>query len=132
MATNEEFSTPSLEITVTKRRIFNVQIKMSARNFDKVWSQFKSQTLSEIMRRFPGDQDYLNVQIPESSRRFFDQDRIKSWRWQCLDGGYDFNTRRHHTPGTGTAYHPKTSVLVFHGQPKPDQVTDPVIQQHWK
>jgi hypothetical protein len=102
------------------------------RQFGKIWSQFKSQTLNEVMRRYPGDQDYLNVLIPDPERRFFDQDRIKSWRWQCQDGGYDFHTRQHHTPGTGTAYTKKTSVLIFHGRPKPDQVTDPVIQQHWR
>lgn len=100
--------------------------------FDKVWQQFKSKPLNEIMRRYPGDQDYLTATIADREIGFFDQDRIKSWRWQCKDGGYDFHQRRHLTPGTGTAYPKKTSVLVFHGRPKPDQIVDPVIQQHWQ
>jgi hypothetical protein len=100
--------------------------------FADIWTNFRQQNFNEVMRRYPGDQDYLTVHITESDRRFFDQDRIKSWRWQCKDGGYDFRARRHHTPGTGTCYQPTTSVLVFHGKPKPDQITDPVVQQHWK
>jgi len=32
----------------------------------------------------------------------------------------------------GTQFGPETSLLIFHGQPKPDQVTDPVIKNHWR
>lgn len=100
--------------------------------FEKIWTEFSSKSLTDVMRRYPGDQDYLTAHIPESDCRFFDQTRIQSWRWQCKDGGYDFRSRCHLTPGTGTSYPKKTSILVFHGKPKPDQVIDPVIQQHWQ
>ncbi len=100
--------------------------------FDKIWKQFKKQTLQDVMRRYPGDQDYLTDSIPHAELRFFDQERVQSWRWQCKDGGYDFNKRCHITPGTGTAYSKRTSILIFHGKPKPDQITDPVVQQHWR
>lgn len=100
--------------------------------FQQTWQQFQSQPLSEVMRRYPGDQDFLTACIPDSQRRFFDEEQIQSWRWQCLDGGYDFRARAHRTPGTGTTIGKKTSVLIFHGKPKPDQVFDPIIQQHWQ
>lgn len=104
----------------------------NTQQFDQVWHEFRRRPLNEVMRRFPGDQDYLTATIAETERRFFDQSRVQSWRWQCLDGGYDFHARRHHTPGSGTVYGDRTSVLIFHGRPKPDQVSDPVIQQHWQ
>lgn len=100
--------------------------------FANVWTSFTKQNFNEVMRQYPGDQDYLTANIADADRRFFDQERIKSWRWQCKDGGYDFRSRRHYTPGTGTSYQPITSVLIFHGNPKPDQITDSVVQQHWK
>jgi hypothetical protein len=102
------------------------------RQFDKIWQEFQSQPLAEIMRKYPGDQDYLTACISETQRRFFEPNRVQSWRWQCLDGGYDFQKRQHLTPGTGTTFSQLTSVLIFHGRPKPDQITDPVIQQHWQ
>lgn len=100
--------------------------------FYKIWKEFKTRPVGETMRRFPGDQDFLTATIPESERRFFDQDRVQSWRWQCKDGGYDFKKRRHLQPGTGTTFSKRTSVLIFHGKPKPDDVKDPIVQQHWK
>lgn len=101
------------------------------RKFEKIWTKFRSQSLNEVMRRYPGDQDYLSAHIADSERRFFDPYRVQSWRWQCKDGGYDFSTRQHLTPGTGTHYVDPTSVLIFHGRPKPDHIRDPVIQKHW-
>lgn len=100
--------------------------------FDRVWQQFQSQGRDQLMRRYPGDQDYLNISITETERRFFEQNCIKSWRWQSLDGGYDFKNRCHKTPNSGTHFDSKTSVLIFHGRPKPSETTDPVILEHWR
>jgi hypothetical protein len=102
------------------------------RQFYKIWQQFQLRPLAEIMRSYPGDQDYLTAGIPDTERRFFDQSYVQSWRWQCKDGGYDFHNRCHLKPDSGTSFLDQTSVLVFHGRPKPDQITDPVIQQHWR
>jgi len=35
-------------------------------------------------------------------------------------------------PGTGTTISKNNSVLIFHGQPKPDQLQDPIILEYWK
>ena len=32
----------------------------------------------------------------------------------------------------GTQIHNDTSVLIFHGDPKPDKILDPVVIQHWQ
>ena len=55
-----------------------------------------------------------------------------SWRWQALDGGYNFSERRHRRVGEGTVVDDRASILVFHGDPKPDEVSDPVIVSNWR
>lgn len=100
--------------------------------FAWIWDQVKINHIAELTRKYAGDQDFLHAVIDHNSRRYFDPNRVKSWRWQALDGGYDFARRRHCAPGSGTMIDGETSVLVFHGRPKPHQVTDPIILQHWR
>jgi hypothetical protein len=100
--------------------------------YQPVWQAFLSQRLDLVMRKNRGDQDYLTQAINKNQRNFFDFDRIASWRWQALDGGYNFGQRMYNRPGTGTAIDDRTSILVFHGDPKPDQVTDSKIIHHWQ
>ena len=101
-------------------------------SFDYIWRNFKVENLTNIMRKYPGDQDYISEAIPKTDRRFFEEQRVKSWRWQCLDGGYNFTQKRHLLPNTGTSFANPTSIMVFHGNPKPIDVADPVIVQHWQ
>jgi hypothetical protein len=85
-----------------------------------------------MLKRYHGDQDYITDAITEVNRRFFDVDRVNSWRWQALDGGYDFRSRKYKNPGAGTVDTENNSVLVFHGNPKPDQLSDQTVATHWK
>jgi hypothetical protein len=55
----------------------------------------------------------------------------QSWRWQCKDGGMNFKNRNYYTPGSGTRIDPRTSILVFHGQPKPAEIEDEVVKNFW-
>lgn len=100
--------------------------------FNHVWKNFAKQDLSYVIRKYRGDQDYILDAIADTDRKFLDTDRIKSWRWQCLDGGYDFKNRMFLTPNTGTQIGHKTSVLIFHGKPKPGDLQDPIVLQHWQ
>lgn len=100
--------------------------------FGHIWKQFLSEDFARTLKRYHGDQDYINDVIPATNRKFFDQNKVQSWRWQALDGGYDFSTRTHRLPNSGTAIDANTSILVFHGNPKPDQVADPAIVHHWQ
>lgn len=98
-----------------------------------IWDQFNKQELNTTIKSYPGDQDYLSaVLLPGQQRRFFEDCFFESFRWQCLDGGYDFAKRRHHKPGSGVHIQPGTSVVVFHGSPKPAEVHDPVVKQLWQ
>jgi len=97
-----------------------------------VWNQFTQEDLPKIMRKHHGDQDYISSNIPVNQRRFFELERVKSWRWQCVDGGYDFKKKRHINPNATTCIPQETSVVIFHGQPKPAEIQDPVIVQYWQ
>ena len=100
--------------------------------YANVWDSFIQQTLTQHMQKYRGDQDYISDAILENQRRFFDGNRVISWRWQCLDGGYDFQKQRHISPGTGAHVTENTSILIFHGNPKPSNTQDPIILQHWQ
>jgi hypothetical protein len=101
-------------------------------HYRNIWNTFIQEELSITMQKYPGDQDYISDTIPENQRRFFDANRVQSWRWQCFDGGYDFRKRCHQAPGTGTHIADSTSIMVFHGNPKPDQITDQTVVTHWQ
>lgn len=100
--------------------------------FSNVYQNFVSQNMAHLMRRHHGDQDYLTDILPRNDIKFLDPKRIQSWRWQALDGGFDFMKRTYNTPGSGTQITPKTSVLIFHGKPKPAEVRDPAVIEHWQ
>jgi hypothetical protein len=102
------------------------------RYHEAVWTKFQHENFSLTQKKYHGDQDFISAVINLNQRRFLDQDKIKSWRWQCLDGGYDFRKKRYINPGSGTYMDYATSVLVFHGKPKPDKISDPAVIQHWQ
>lgn len=100
--------------------------------FAWVWHEFNRESRDQIIRRYHGDQDYLNVTINHQQKRFWEDRHFQSWRWQCQEGGYDFPRRRHRAPGTPAQANPDASVIVFHGQPKPHEINDPLVTDHWR
>jgi hypothetical protein len=100
--------------------------------FQHIWEDFNSQDLNKIVGVYRGDQDYITEKIADRERRFLDATQIKSWRWQCLDGGYDFKRKLYFKPGAGTVLANTTDVLIFHGQPKPGELQDSVVVHHWR
>lgn len=100
--------------------------------FAHVYQEFVNKEAQRVARRYHGDQDFVNEIILPEQRQFLDTARVKSWRWQALDGGFDFNNRSYREPGLGTTVDSRTSLLIFHGRPKPADIRDPVISQHWQ
>lgn len=96
-----------------------------------IWQDFQKRDLDVIFGQYHGDQDYLHSVIPTSHLKFFDRSAVKSWRWQIQQGGWDFRTRK--PRGGITAFtNDGTKIIVFHGNPKPHQVsTDPLIAANW-
>ena len=104
---------------------FNVQ------KYNYVYQKFDPAFVLKRMARYHGDQDYIHDQVPEEYLQYLDHTRIKSYKWELKEGGYNFNTRKPYSPGSHTIID-GTSVLVFHGRPKPAEVSDPVITQYWR
>lgn len=101
-------------------------------SFAKIWQDFSCQDIAQVRKKYHGDQDYISDVLEPTKRKFVDSTRVVSWRWQALDGGMNFVKRTHKIPNKGTEIDKNTSLLIFHGNPKPDQVQDPVVQSHWR
>jgi hypothetical protein len=99
--------------------------------FGWVWKEFQKNDVKTQARLFHGDQDFLNSVLTEQDLRFIDESLIKSWRWQIKDGGMDMKTRVYRRPDAGSVLLPGTSIVIFHGQPKPHEVHDAVITRFW-
>jgi len=95
------------------------------------WTRFRDLGLGEAIKRFHGDQDLLNATLPGNDVQYFPDHAVRSWRWQIHDGGMDARTRRYARPNAGSVVAPDTSVMVFHGRPKPHEVDDALIKEHW-
>ena len=100
--------------------------------FDFIWQKFKQLPLTHILQKYRGDQDYLQAEMVKNQVKFLSKEAIKSWRWETFDGGYEFSSKQHRNPGSGTKITDPVSVLIFHGKPKPSQINDIIIKQHWQ
>jgi hypothetical protein len=97
-----------------------------------IWTEFEKQGVEKVQRSYRGgDQDYLTSVITARHRRFFEDGRAVSWRWTALNGGMNFRNRTYRSPSRGTTIAPDNSLLIFHGDPKPHETHDSVIQTHW-
>lgn len=101
------------------------------RSYDYVYQTFMERNLQSVLKQYKGDQDFINEIIQPQYKKYFDTGRVKSYRWQVLDGGFNFRRRTYASPGVGASFDPITSVIVFHGHPKPQQVLDSTIQRLW-
>lgn len=99
--------------------------------FHHIWRCFSKQDLAEVMRTHPGDQDFLSNTIGGDQRRFFKEKTVCSWRWQIFDAGMDMQSRSYRRPGAGAIVPPETSIIVFHGRPKPIDIKDQYIINNW-
>jgi len=97
----------------------------------KIWQRFCELGLPRCVSNYHGDQDLLTEVLDPAEVRFFDDDLVKSWRWQIKDGGMDPKTRRYARPDAGSVLTPGLSVMVLHGQPKPHEIQDSVIKTLW-
>ena len=113
------------------RGINSSMMLWDARSFGWIWDTVRGSNIDDIMRDDPGDQDWLTKILPQTQVSFFPEHRIRSWRWECLDGGMDMRTRQYKQPGAGAVIPDGTDVVVFHGRPKPHQIPMPWVQQHW-
>jgi hypothetical protein len=97
-----------------------------------IWDQFMSRNINATIKLHHGDQDFLNTVLDDKNLRFFNESLVKSWRWQIKDGGLDMKTRQYKNPNAGSVIDPATSIMIFHGRPKPHEIMDPVVDKYWQ
>ena len=122
-----ELEMPILDYVDDKVSFYNFVEELIRDGADKEYD-----ALDEIIKKHLQTIVKENEEVGGNYMFFSNIEQIKSWRWQCLDGGYNFAQKRHLAPNTGTTVSYPTSIMIFHGNPKPDKVVDPVITQHWK
>lgn len=84
---------------------------------------------SENMSKFRGDQDFL--QAASLTRLFWPDDLAMSWKWECWRSG-KINNDKYRSDKLQTFIKRETRLLVFHGQPKPEQCEDPKMVSLWQ
>jgi lipopolysaccharide biosynthesis glycosyltransferase len=99
--------------------------------YSYVWDEFIKQGPINVSKQFHGDQDFITATVNYNDRRYFEDRYFESYRWQCLDGGFDFQRRQHRSPGSGVRIAGDTAVVVFHGKPKPHEVRHAEITGQW-
>jgi len=99
--------------------------------YSYVWTTAKDQDMQRLARQYHGDQDFIAATVELAKQRLMPESQIQSYRWECLDGGFDFQKRKYNAPGTGIAVADSASIIAFHGNPKPHEVQDPVVQRYW-
>lgn len=113
------------------RTINSSVMYFDTREYNYVWQKFQQHSLTTVINNYKGDQDFVTEAVDPRHLRYFDLDRIVSWRWQSSAEGTKNRRLKFKATEFKTVIHPGTSVLVFHGHPKPHEINDPVIKKYW-
>lgn len=101
------------------------------RQFDWLWQKFNKENIADVVKRFPGDQDYIQHAVDHNQRRLFEDRYFQSYRWQVQKGGFDFRRRQHAKPQQPDTVSGDCAVVVFHGLPKPHQLPPGELRTLW-
>lgn len=99
--------------------------------YNYIYQQFDPELVRSKRIRYHGDQDYIHDMVPDERLCYLDPDKIKSYKWEVKEGGFDFQQRRSKNPGSPTLLD-GVDVLIFHGNPKPAKITDAEVLQYWR
>lgn len=110
---------------------FNSSVfKFNKGQFTYVWDNLVKDF--EQTKNMHGDQDWIYQQV-KTNFAYWPDIWMQSYKWEIRN--------RNDIIGTGVnrvfkdiaspVIKPDTNILVFHGNPKPDQVSDPIVLQHW-
>lgn len=99
--------------------------------FKPIWQNFEDKEVGEFIQKYRGDQDYLSAVLDTKTLKFIDEKLVKSWRWEIFNGGLDMKTKIYRCKNAGAVIPPETCVVVFHGNPKPHEISDPIMDKYW-
>jgi hypothetical protein len=80
-----------------------------------------------------GDQDWIFSQI-KTNFCFWPDEWIQSYKWEIRNKTdvIRLENKRIFRSIENPKIDPRTKVLVFHGEPKPSDVQDPIIVDNWR
>ena len=111
---------------------FNSSIfKFEKGRFDFVWNNLIRDIT--ITRKLHGDQDWIFNQIRQNFV-FWPDEWIRSYKWEIRSRNdvIKVGLKRQFKEVANPKIEPGTKILVFHGDPKPDEVQDPIIVDNWQ
>ena len=115
----------------TSRTINSSVMYFNTAEYRYVWEKFQQHSLATVINSYKGDQDFVTEAVDPRHLRYFDLDRIVSWRWQIINNGV--RQRRAANPAKPREINvpDSASVLIFHGNPKPHEIDNLIIKKHW-
>jgi len=113
----------------TSRTINSSVMYFNTSTYNYVWEKFCQHNIDTVVASYKGDQDFITATVDPNHLRYFELERIVSWRWQIVNDGVRqrqiVKTAREITvPATA-------SVLIFHGNPKPHEIDNEIIGKYW-
>lgn len=111
---------------------FNSSIfKLEKGSHTYVWENFLKE--KDIVKRMHGDQDWIFSQIKHNFT-FWPDEWIQSYKWEVRNKTdvIRLENKRVFRSIENPQINPKTKVLVFHGEPKPSDVQDPIVVDNWR
>ena len=107
--------------------------KLRKGSYPHVWENLKSDW--KQTSRMHGDQDWIYKEMSTQSYEFWPDDWIQSYKWEIRNKN-DIIRSQNNKRVFRTKENPKikdsTSILVFHGEPKPNEVEDPIVVDNWR
>lgn len=111
---------------------FNSSIfKFEKGSYHSVWQNLINDL--NIVRRLHGDQDWLYSQI-RNNFKFWPDEWIQSYKWEVRSRNdvVKIGLKRQFKDVANPKIDPRTKILVFHGDPKPEEVKDPIVVDNWQ
>ena len=98
----------------------------------EIWQKFKNNS-AQIMKQFPGDQDWI-WHTAKSRLRYWPDDWIQSYKWEIRDRSELTvkDGKRAFSEVKDPIIPPQCCVTVFHGEPKPQDVKDKFVVDNWR
>ena len=98
-------------------------------NLDWLYQKFINDRLLNT-NRLRGDQDYIHEQIKDYIR--WPREWAMSYRWEIWRGGHkDKRTNLYHLDESRSLIPPDCKLVVFHGRPKPHEITEKILREKW-
>lgn len=118
--------------TIKEWNKFNSSIfKFQKGNFSFVWDNFIKDT--SVTKRLHGDQDWIFNQVKRNFS-FWPDEWMQSYKWEIRNRQdiIKVGIKRQFKDVANPKIDPRTKILVFHGDPKPDEVRDPIVVDNWR